>query len=606
MRTPAIKTPLDDTYVYLIKTEEDREAFWHWLSEQDALAFDTETEGLGFHDPVRLLQFGNTREAWVLDPHDNPDIVETVFTHSAAWDKLVAHNAAFDVIAIGRMLYRDNPTMLIEFVENIVEECYDTQIMSHLVDPRDGRDGGIGHSLKPLCDHYLGAGAIDGQTALKTKIRSLGLNMNTAWKQIDLWDEDYVLDAGLDASLTARLEEILVEKVFTELELGEQFNFDSKVAGICAGMTARGVRVDMAAAKSTLAALTGEEVTARQNAAFYGVANVNSTRQVAEALLVRGVELTEKTESGQWKVDKEILSSLNDPLAKSVIACKAAGKAMKSWVEPILTQGGILGRVHARIAALRARTGRMSISEPALQQLPTDDYRIRDCLIADEGMVIIAADYDQIEVRVMAYLAGEDAIISAIKSGVDVHSSVAESLYGSRFTPQQRSLAKGAVFAKLYGASPKRLAAQTGVDEMEAKKVMAALDRNYPRLARWSKNTIEKARFHGGFMKTPSGRRLPVDRGHEYKLVNHLVQGTAADIFKNGMIEVHKEYGHLLLLPVHDELIMQVTEGKADEIGAHVCELMGGVLGEVPITAGYKIAGRSWGDAYRPKEAQVA
>ena len=285
---------------------------------------------------------------------------------------------------------------------------------------------------------------------------------------------------------------------------------------------------------------------------------------------------------------------------------KAAGKAMKSWVEPILTQGGILGRVHARIAALRARTGRMSISEPALQQLPTDDYRIRDCLIADEGMVIIAADYDQIEVRVMAYLAGEDAIISAIKEGVDVHSSVAESLYGSSFTPQQRSLAKGAVFAKLYGASPIRLAAQTGVDELEAKKVMAALDRNYPRLARWSKNTIEKARFHGGFMTTPSGRRLPVDRGHEYKLVNHLVQGTAADIFKNGMIDVHKEYGHLLLLPVHDEIIMQVPEYQAEEIGAHVCELMGGVLGEVPITAGYKIAGRSWGDAYRPKEALIA
>ena len=328
MRTPAIKTPLDDTYVYPIKTEEDREAFWIWLSEQDALAFDTETEGLGFHDPVRLLQFGNTKEAWVLDPHDNPDIVETVFTHSAAWDKLVAHNAAFDVIAIGRMLYRDNPSMLIEFVENTVEECYDTQIMAHLVDPRDQRDGGVGHGLKPLSDHYLGAGAIDGQTALKDKFRSLGLNMTTGWKQIDLWDEDYVLYAGLDAILTARLEAILVEKVFTELELGDMFNSDSKVAAICAGMTARGVRVDMAAAKSTLAALAGEEVTARQNAAFYGVENVNSTQQVAEALLVRGVELTEKTETGKWKVDKEILSSLNDPLAKAVITCKAANKAI--------------------------------------------------------------------------------------------------------------------------------------------------------------------------------------------------------------------------------------------------------------------------------------
>ena len=532
--------------------------------------------------------------------------METVFTHSAAWSKLVAHNAAFDVIAIGRMLYRDNPTMLIEFVENIVEECYDTQIMAHLVDPRDQRDGGVGHGLKPLSDHYLGAGAIDGQTALKNKFRSLGLNMTTGWKQIDLWDEDYVLYAGLDAILTARLEEILVEKVFNEYELGDIFSFDAKVAAICAGMTARGVRVDMAATKATLAALAGEETVARQNAAFYGVENVNSTSQVAEALLVRGVELTEKTETGKWKVDKEILSSINDPLAKAVMTSKAAGKAMKSWVEPILTQGGILGRVHARIAALRARTGRMSISEPALQQLPTDDYRIRDCLIADEGMVIIAADYDQIEVRVMAYLAGEDAIISAIKEGVDVHSSVAESLYGSRFTPNQRSLAKGAVFAKLYGASPKRLAAQTGVDEMEAKKVMAGLDRSLPRSARWSSNKIERARFHGGIQKTPLGRRLPVDRGREFTLVNHLVQGTAADVFKNGLIEVHKEYGHLLLLPVHDEIIMQVPEDKADEIGAHVCELMGGVLGEVPITAGYKIAGRSWGDAYRPKEALIA
>ena len=107
-------------------------------------------------------------------------------------------------------------------------------------------------------------------------------------------------------------------------------------------------------------------------------------------------------------------------------------------------------------------------------------------------------------------------------------------------------------------------------------------------------------------MSTPSGRSLPIDRGREFIIVNHIVQGTAADVFKKGMIDVHKEYGHLMLLPVHDEIIMQVPEDKAHEIGAHVCELMGGVLGEVPVTAGYKIAGRSWGDAYKPKEAQVA
>jgi DNA polymerase-1 len=156
---------------------------------------------------------------------------------------------------------------------------------------------------------------------------------------------------------------------------------------------------------------------------------------------------------------------------------------------------------------------------------------------------------------------------------------VAARLYGPAFSSGQRRLAKSAVFAKLYGASAKKLATQTGVTEVVARQTMGTLDRAYPRLARWSKRTIDRAKFHGGTMTTPSGRRLPVDRGHEFR------------------------HGDRLLLPVHDELLLQCDEQVAEEFGMIIADIMAAHLGDVPLIAEATVCGPSWGHAYQPAEA---
>ena len=582
MRTPHLETPLDGFIVHPVRTDADRYALEEWLQYETFLGIDTETEGLAYDDEVRLVQLANKNEAWVFDPKENAGIVqEIVLGH---YD-LVAHNATFDALALAK-----DP-------EKLMTVCEDTQIMAHLLDPRTTQDGGIGHGLKPLCDHYLGAGAIDGQTALKQRFKELGLTIASGFRNIDLWDDTYVVYGGLDAGLTVRLYEYLAPKI-KESGLNDIYEFERHVSRICAGMSARGIKVDMDHAIETYKELEDEELQAVRKVSIYGVENVNSTAQVAEALLARGVELTEKTNSGKWKVDKAVLNSLDDPVAELVQQAKSAGKAKESWVKPIAQEAfRNEGRVHPRIKTLGAKTGRMSVER--FQQLPTADYRIRGCLIPDEGHTLVAVDYSQVEVRVMAYLAGERNLIEAFEAGEDVHSSIASRLYGDGFTPEQRSLAKAAIFGKLYGAGPKKLSETTGVSQNQAKKVMNGLNRSFPRLSRWSSTLVDKARFNGGFINTPTGRRLPVVRGYEYKVTNFITQATAADLFKGALVELSDAgYEENMLMVVHDEIIFQ-TQEDPEEFAAKVIEIMSGSLGDVPIEAEATIAESSWGSLYK-------
>jgi DNA polymerase I-like protein with 3'-5' exonuclease and polymerase domains len=582
MRTPHLETPLENFIVHPVRTDTDRYAFEEWLQYEPFLGIDTETEGLAYHDELRLVQLANKNEAWVFDPKEHPGIIAEI-THGH-YD-LVAHNATFDALAIAQ-----DP-------EKIMTVCEDTQIMAHLLDPKTTQDGGVGHGLKPLCDVHLGAGAINGQTALKMRFKELGLSLSNGFRNIDLWDETYVIYAGLDAGMTVRLHDILAPRIKEE-GLSDIYEFERHVSRICAGMSARGIKVDMDHTTLTYRQLEDEELQATREVSIYGVENVNSTTQVAEALIARGVELTEKTNSGKWKVDKSVLNSLDDPVAQLVQQAKSAGKAKESWVKPIAQEAFLNNddRVHPRIKTLGAKTGRMSVER--FQQLPTDDYRIRGCLIPDEGYTLLAVDYSQVEVRVMAYLAGEQNLIEAFKGGEDIHSSIAARLYGDDFTPQQRGLAKAAIFAKLYGAGPKKLSETAGVSQNQAKKVMNGLNRSFPRLARWSSTLVDRARFNGGFVNTPTGRRLPVVRGFEYKVTNFITQATAADLFKGALVELSDAgYEENMLMVVHDEIIFQ-TQENPEEFAAEVIEIMSGHLGDVPIEAEATIAEGSWGSLY--------
>ena len=597
MRTDPIPTPLEGLTVHPVRNEDDHLALKQWLQMRDTIAIDTETSGVQYWDRCRLVQVGDCSTVFVLDADDAGDLLRDIL-----WgrQKLLLHNASFDIPHLIRLV-KGTP----EDAANLMRCVDDTMTMAQLVDPRPPDAGGIGHGLKPLADHYLGAGAIDSQKALKERFRELGIKRQVdGWSQIPTWDETYVAYAGVDVALTARLYHHLKPKM-EELELHQLWDIEREVAALTVAMTYRGIKVDMDAAFRARNELQAEYDEAVAEAAAHGIENVNSNRKIIAVLEADGVQFRERTKSGQPKVDKAVLSSLDHPAAAAVLAAKSASKALTSWVRPIIYQALVDGRVHARIKSNGAmKTGRMSVSDPPLQQLPRADWRIRACLVPDKGQTMMTIDWSNIEVRVMAYLANERKLIDAFIDGANIHDVVATSLFGHDFTPEQRSIAKQTVFGKLYGAGPKKLAQTAGVSEGQAKTALNKLSTEYPGVPRWSSQLVERCKITRQPVITITGRRLPIEKHREFAITNHVVQSTAADLMKTALVQLGEQgLAKHVLLCVHDEFVIQGPTAEIEQITEAIRTVMEGQLGDVPIVADAEFAGASWGAKYAPKES---
>jgi DNA polymerase-1 len=348
-------------------------------------------------------------------------------------------------------------------------------------------------------------------------------------------------------------------------------------------------------------------------AARYGVANVNSTKQVAEALAAMGETLTERTESGLVKVDKEVLMPLADldrewerieardanPLADAVLRSKRAGKWSKSYAEAFLTLKDAEDRLHASIGGLQARTARMSISRPPLQQLPSGNWSIRRAFIADRGQSIIAADYQAVEMRVLAGLASEETMKAAIADGLDLHSFTAEAVWGKDFTKAHRKIAKAVGFGKVYGGGAATISRQTGADIEAVRGAIAAYDATFPGIKRFGRKLVNRAEYGRKEVVTPSGRHLPLDRDRLYAATNYVVQSTARDLLAQAIVDIFDAgLGDHLLLPVHDELIGQAPTEHAEEVIREIGRVMESTFYGVRIESDPEVYGPSWGHGY--------
>ena len=582
-----LRGPLKGAKVWALRDDATHHEALRMLGDDFPIAYDVETTGVDYHDEIRLVQFGNQTDAFVFDPHEWPELVR----HLALRHHKIAHNAPFDALHLAK--FTGIP------VAKILATTTDTMILAHLVDPRDKLDGGTGKGLKELAAYYVDPESPDGQTALKARFKELGFKIADGFAEIDLWDPTFVLYAGLDVILTARLLGPLMHFI-DKYDLANLSDFDHQVQAMTASMTERGMAVDVDYSCQLVRELEAQASAAEQRAILFGVNNVNSTAQVAEALLVRGVELTETTPSGAWKVDRTILEALDDELAQLVLEAKGARKAISSWVEPIIEHGRRDGRVHPRIKTLAARTSRMSITDPPLQQLPSTDHHVRSCLIADPGMSLIACDFSQIEFRVLAALSSEPSMIRTFEQGGDLHSATAARLFGEDFTKAHRKLAKGVGFGQVYGGGADTLSRQAGVSKLEARKAMAAFNRAFPRVKRWSASLTDKVTHGEPIVTLPTNRRIPIERRFGYRATNYMIQGLAADLFKGSLLELERlGLADQLLIPVHDEIIAQAPTQEAEEFAHAVAEAMSGEFGPVPIVAEAEVIGTSWGDAYR-------
>jgi DNA polymerase-1 len=595
----------EECRIYFPERRQDLVGFDAFLAQGDkVLGFDTETTGLDIFSPgfsSRLAQFGNTREAWVL----RRDLFADVIAKALRQDRhFVAHNAPYDALVVDQTL----DVRLEEWSSRL----FDTRILAHLLDPRTKGEGGAGLRLKELSAIYVDDTAPDTEQGLIAVFRSLGLTKETGYAGIPIDNETYVRYAGLDVILATRLFYELAPLV-KDLGLSDLSKFEHHLQGLIMILQRRGMLLDVDYIEDLRRDLAREAEQFQAVAARYGVGNVNSTAQIAEALVAMGETLTETTASGLLKVDKEVLMPLADldrewerigardynPLADAVLRAKRASKWDTSYAKAFLDLRDANDRLHPSIGALQARTARMSVSRPPLQQLPSGDWKVRRAVVADPGHLMISSDYDQIELRVLAALADVKQMKKAIQDGVDLHGYTAELIYGPDYTKFHRKLSKGTGFGKVYGGGAATLSRQTGADMDAVRHVIAEYDRVYPEIKKYAGKLQRRAEYGKKEVITVSGRHLPLDRDRLYAVLNYMIQSTARDILAQAIVDLFDAgLGDYLLLPIHDELLAQAPEKDAPEVAAEIGRIMSGMFYGVPLSSTGEVTGKNWGAAY--------
>ena len=349
------------------------------------------------------------------------------------------------------------------------------------------------------------------------------------------------------------------------------------------------------------------------------VFNINSTKQLGELLFEKlGLPPVKKTKTG-YSTNAEVLEKLKDkhPIIPAIMDYRMLTKLKSTYAEGLIKVIGEDGRIHTTFQNLVTATGRLSSTDPNLQNIPvrTDlGAEIRKMFVPKEGHVLVDADYSQIELRVLAHISDDAVMQKAFIDGQDIHTVTAAQVFGvapENVTPLQRRHAKAVNFGIVYGISEFSLSEDIGVSRWEARDYIDNYLANYSGVRRYMKQVVADAR-ESGFTQTMFGRKryIPeltasnfmVRQGAERMALNTPIQGTAADLIKLAMIRVYaalaKEYPQAkLLLQVHDELIVECPENTAPEVAKLVSREMEGIAAlKVPLTAEAK-TGKSWYDA---------
>lgn len=572
------------------------------------LSLDTEGTGLDMFSPtfrLRTIQFGDKHTAYVYQMQSVRDgrairILDLLFERGVN-----LHNAPFDLLCF-------DLTNL--YPLHMMEDMYhDTRLMCHLLDPRSKMDGGVGFGLKEQTAKHIDPSAPDTQAGLKEEFHKIGATLETGWALIDINNRVYLLYAGLDVIFTQRLHDKHRAKLNHE-GYGRLARFEHEVQRVTTRMKRRGFRVDVEFSEYLVRKLEQEWQKGLKEVEALGVANLQSPKQVSDELIRRGWNPQEFTDSGNPKTDKAVMEKLiediNTPLEvktllETIISTKRAKKWKTAYAEAMLNARDFRDHVHPDINSLQARTGRMSIGNPPLQQLPSRGdtaWVIRRQVIADEGFVIGSADYDQVEFRVLAALADISKMKYAIANGIDLHDYTAELVYGSDFTDAERSMGKGIGFGKVFGGGANTLSRQTGAPLADVRAAIHAYEEAYFELPKFAKALQLEQRSRGGFIVNHHGRYLPLDTGREYAAVNYSVQSIARDLLAQALIDLASAgLDDYLLLPVHDEILFQAPIDIAAEVAQTVGEVMSGTFIDVPISATGEVYGKTWADGYVKK-----
>lgn len=587
--------------INVLEKPEDTDQLLEFISLHggDLLGLDTETTGLDIYNDdyrIRLFQVGTDRESYVLPMDDEMfhNMARRVLT---SCDRFVLHNAAFDLQVIERTLGVP--------MKDMWPKVTDTYWLAHLVESRAKKEGGIDKKLEALVEYHIDpmdAARIKGQ--IPDLCKDYKATKATIWKKVDQFDRKYLTYAGMDpvwAVLLHQKLDPLVPHVSRPL-----IAFEREVSRVCAEMEKTGFLLDVDYTKQFRDELKDEEATQKEIASTFGVNRVNANAEVIEALEQFGVTINGRTPSGEKQVNDAFLQQVvaaggqAGELASAVIAAKRVSKQRSSWVDTFLRTRDSNDRVHPHINPLQARTGRMSITNPATQTLPADNWKVRRCFIADEGHRIASVDYSSQELRVLAALSGDRTMITALLRGDSLHLLTAQAAFGTHITKDdpEYKYGKATNFSKVYGGGANSIAEKQGISFPKAKQIVDAFDNAYKEVPVFSKKLQAEA-SKTGHVVTPTGRRLAVDSDRAYSALNYVIQSTSRDVTASALLRLDDAgFTPYLRLPIHDEVLCSLPAEQAAWGAAEIGRIMEYQMGPMPITTDPEVGLRSWGSLY--------
>ena len=587
-----------------------------WIVELEAaelFAFDTETTSLNYMQAeVVGVSFAVSpgKAAYVPLAHDYEGAPEQL-DRTEVLEKLRPLLEGSKRNLIGQHIKYDI-NVLANHDIHLVNVAHDTMLESYVLDSTATR-----HDMDSLAKKYLGVDVVKFED-----LAGKGKNQKT-FNEIDIDKASHY--AAEDADITLRLHEALWPKLSAVPRLAGLYkDIEIPALHVLSRIERTGVRIDdaMLAKQGKKIAATIAEVKAAAYEDAGREFNLGSPKQIGQIFFEeKQFPVIRKTPKGQPSTAEDVLEqlALDYPLPKLILQHRGLTKLMSTYIEKLPLQiDSATARVHTSYNQAVASTGRLSSTDPNLQNIPVrteEGRRIRESFIAEEGYRLLAADYSQIELRIMAHLSEDDGLLNAFAKGLDVHKATAAEVFGvplESVESDQRRSAKAINFGLIYGMSAFGLAKQLDIPRGEAQEYINLYFDRYPGVKSYMDQTRALAKEQG-YVETVFGRRLYLPdinarnaqmRNYaERTAINAPMQGTAADIIKRAMIKVDKWIASdgidaRIIMQVHDELVLEVKAGELDNVGDKVRELMtSSAQLKVPLEVDVGI-GNSWEEAH--------
>lgn len=567
----------------LVDNEEKLNQLLQNIVTQSVLSLDTETTST---DPIRAelvgmsFSYAENQAFYVPVPADRSEAQKIVDRFRPVFENR-------EIMKVGQNIKYDM-LVLANYGVQLQGPLFDTMVAHYVLQPE------LRHNMDYLAEIYLNYQTIHIEELIGPKGKNQGNMRDLPPASVyEYACEDADVTLKLKNKLEKELDENNVRKLFEEIEM--------PLIPVLAYMERNGVRIDTEALKETSRHFTlrmkqiEEEVYQLAGTEF----NIASPKQVGEVLFdrLKIVEKAKKTKTGQYVTSEEVLESLRGKheVVGKILEHRGLKKLLGTYIDalPQLINPET-GRIHTSFNQTVTATGRLSSSNPNLQNIPIrneDGKEIRKAFIPDDGCIFFSADYSQIELRIMAHLSGDPHMIEAFQKGQDIHAATAAKIYKvplEEVTREQRSKAKTANFGIIYGISVFGLAERLNVDRKEAKELIDGYFENYPHVKEYMDESIRIARERG-YIETIFKRKryLPdinsrnaVVRGYaERNAINAPIQGSAADIIKVAMVRIYQRFlkegiQSKMILQVHDELNFSVLPEEQEKVKQIVIEEM--------------------------------